>query len=255
MRDCWICGAAADSAEHMVKASGRSRHLPRPQPPRPGVSAIVRTSERACSRAKAPVLKFKPSLCQHCNNARSQPWDRAWEALEKGVREARPALRKGSRIPLGTIFPNSRRESMTYVHQYFTKLLGCITVEYDVPLPLQSFAQNLRTGLPEPSLRLVFVHIPADSMRAKIQVGHVRSWTGDQTGQSVAALWHYIVGSLGVAVSYVRPGYSSMRFTSFRGWHPTTPAAHGCCSDSTVRARGSVHHAGMRRDACSEHPK
>jgi hypothetical protein len=220
MRDCWICGAPADSAEHMVKASdvramftGLSHHAPAYRQSSGRLNEPVRG-------AKAPILKFKPSLCQHCNNARSQPWDRAWEALEKGVREAWPALRKGSRIPLGTIFPNSRRESMTYVHQYFTKLLGCIAVEYAVPLPLQSFAQNLRAGLPEPSMRLVFVHIATESMRAKIQVGHVQSWTGDQTGQSVAAVWHYIVGRLGVAVSYVRPGYSSMRFTSCEGWHP-----------------------------------
>lgn len=217
---CWICGAEANSAEHMVKASdvraifpGLSHHTP----------AYRQSSQRLnepVRGAKSPILKFKPSLCQHCNNARSQPWDRAWESLERGVREARPALRRGSRIPLATIFPSSRRESMMNVHQYFTKLIGCIAVEYAVPLPVQSFAQHLRDGVPDPSLRLVFVHIPAHSTRARIQVGHVQSWTGDQTGQSVAAVWHYIVGSLGVAVSYVRPGFSGMRFTSVQGWHP-----------------------------------
>ena len=221
MPACWIWGAVADSAEHMVKASdvraifpGLSQHAPAYR------QSSVRMNEPV-KGAQAPVLKFRPSLCQHCNNARSQPWDRAWEALGKGVREAKPSLRRGSRIPLNSIFPNGRRESMANVHRYLTKLMGCIAVEYAVPMPVASFANSLMTGVPEQSLRLVFVHIPSESMKAKIQVGHVQSLNGAQTGQSVTAVWHYVVGNLGVAVSYVQDGHSTMRLTARQGWHPT----------------------------------
>lgn len=217
---CWICGAAADSAEHMVKASdfrvmfpGRTQNAPAYRHSKHRINELVRGAE-------ASVLKFKPSLCQPCNNARSQPWDRAWEALEKGIREARPRLSKGNRIPLGRIFAMNRQNSMLHIHQFFTKLLGCVAVEYDIPLPIASFAHHLRSETAEPNLRIVFVHIPAGSTKDKIQIGYVNATTDISTGEVMTAVWHYIVGSLGVAVSYVRPGRSQLRFTANLGWHP-----------------------------------
>jgi hypothetical protein len=217
---CWICGADANSAEHMVKASDVRAHFPGLNQKTPAYRQSSKRKNEPIRGAKAPILKFRPSLCAHCNNARSQPWDKAWAALERGVRESRPALRTGDRIPLEHIFPNARYSSMLGVHQYFTKLLGCYSVEYDVPLPVSSFAHHLLQGSAEPGLRLVFVHVPQGSMNAKIQVGHVQSWTGDQSGRSLAAVWHYIVGTLGVAISYTAPGYAALRFTSKHGWHP-----------------------------------
>ena len=217
---CWICGATADSAEHMVKASDVRAIFPGLNQRAPAFRHSKHLKNEPVRGAQAPILKFKPSLCRHCNNARSQPWDKAWEALEKGVREAKPRLRTRDRIPLGRIFAVNRHDSMLHVHQFLTKLLGCIAVEHDIPLPVASFAHHLRSGSAEPTLRIVFVHIPPGSTRIKIQVGHVDAKTDKNTGEVATAVWHYIVGSLGVAVSYARPGLSQLRFTSNLGWHP-----------------------------------
>lgn len=215
---CWICGAVADSAEHMVKASDVRAIFPGLNQRSPAFRHSKHQINEPIRGPKAPILKFRPSLCQHCNNARSQPWDRAWESLEKGVREAKPALNAKDRIPLGRIFAANRDQSMLHVHQYLTKLLGCVAVEYDIPLPVASFAHHLSSGTAEPTLRIIFVYI--QPYNTKIQVGHVNAKIDKATGEAATAVWHYIVGSLGVAVSYVRPGLSHLRFTPKTGWHP-----------------------------------
>lgn len=220
MPTCWICGAVADSAEHMVKASDVRAIFPGLNQRSPAFRHSLGRSNEPVRGARAPILKFRPSLCQHCNNARSQPWDRAWEILERGVREAKPPLKAGDRIPLRRIFVSSRNESMIHVHQFFTKLMGCVAVEHNIPLPISSFAEHLKAGIAEPTLRIAFVHIPPGSTKIKIQVGHVHAKTDKVTGIIATAVWHYVVGSLGVEVSYARHGYSQLRFFSKLGWHP-----------------------------------
>ena len=217
---CWICGAVADSAEHMVKASDVRANLPGLTHRRPAFRHTKHQRNIPVRGAQAPILKFKPSICQHCNNARSQPWDRAWETLERGVREARPQLREGDRIPLGRIFPVNRQQAMLNVHLFLTKMFGCVAVENSIPVPIESFARHLMNGTPDPSIRLVFVHIPPGSTKIKIQVGHVNVRNDNQTGHTATAVWHYIVGTLGVAVSFAKPGLHQLRFTTNLGWHP-----------------------------------
>lgn len=220
MPECWICGEPADSAEHMIKASDVRAIFPGLNTSSPAYRHSKHRRNEPVRGAQAAILKFRPSLCQHCNNARSQPWDKAWEALEKGVREARPRLHARDRIPLSRIFSVSRRQSMLHVHQYLTKCFGCVAVENQIPLPIAKFAHHLRSGTADPSLRIVFVHIPPGSCKVQIQVGHVNATTNKDTGVIATAVWHYIVGSLGVAVSYTRPGLSQLRFTTSLGWHP-----------------------------------
>jgi hypothetical protein len=217
---CWICGAVADSAEHMVKASDVRAIFPRLTQMSPAFRHSYGRTNEAVRGANAVILKFRPSLCQYCNNSRSQPWDRAWQLLERNLREAKPPLKTGDRIPLGRIFISNRTESMLHVHQFFTKLMGCVAIEHNIPLPVASFAQHLKAGAAEPTLRIAFVHIPPGSTKIKIHIGNVNTKTDKVTGVIATAVWHYVVGSICVEVSYVRPGFAQLRFVRKLGWHP-----------------------------------
>lgn len=220
MPKCWICGADADSAEHMTKASDIRAIYPELNSKAPVYRQSRGRLNEIVQGPKSELLKFAPSLCADCNNRRSQPWDRAWEALERGAREAKPALRAGDRLPLSQIFPIHRDDSMVHVLQYFTKQIGCHAVEYDVPLPVKQFADCLVNQVAHQHLRLVFFHVPPGRSKAQIQVGDIHVWTGDQTGRAVAAVWHYLIGTLGVAVTYTRPEHTHMRMTEAVGWNP-----------------------------------
>jgi hypothetical protein len=103
-KTCWICGRAADSAEHMVKASDARQtfgHITQDNP-------IYRHSS---DQPNLPVcglrsdnIKFSRSICSDCNNARTQSHDKAWEKLSKWIYELDPPLSPGTIIPLNRIF-------------------------------------------------------------------------------------------------------------------------------------------------------
>lgn len=216
-RKCWICGAVADTAEHMVKASDfRSVFGPVTQNSPAYRQSKVRRNE-PIRGANAELLKFEPSLCGFCNSTRTQPHDRAWQKLSEFVRHARHPFRPGSRLPLQTVFPASVKESMLGVHLYFLKLLGCQAVEHGIPLPINHFAMCLLSGLPNQNLRLVFVSVPAGSSAHKIQVGAVDAL--NIGGKTVSAAWFYRVENLGVVMSYCEAGHP--RLIRDRGWNPS----------------------------------
>jgi hypothetical protein len=218
-RPCWICGAPADSAEHMVKASDFNAIFPSTTHKTPAFRHSKEQTNQTIKGVNSPILKFKPSICQQCNNARTQQHDKAWARLSHAVRNPTLPLRAGSRLPLKVIFPDGAREAMTCVHLYFTKLLGCYAIEYGIPLPVFEFGTCISNGNPHPHIRLIFVHVPVGSTRDLIQARHVDA--ANFQGRTVSALWHYLVGSFGVMVSYCEPGHRPHRFTVRQGWHPT----------------------------------
>jgi hypothetical protein len=217
MADCWICGSPADSAKHMVKASDFRSVFGRVSQAAPAYKHSSDAKNIPVRGAKAEILKFAPSLCSYCNNSRTQPYDRAWEKLSEAMRFHKPALVARSRVPVARIFEGSVDQSMLNVHLYFTKLLGCYAVEHKVPLPLDYFAYCLREGMAPENLRLIFAHIRGDADGHPIIVGNVEAL--QMGGRAVSARWFYIVGGIGVEVSFAEPGRP--RLTRDRGWHPS----------------------------------
>lgn len=215
--NCWICGAAAETAEHMVKASDFRSVFGRVTQSSPAYRQSKIRRNEPIKGANAGILKFAPSLCGYCNNTRTQPHDFAWQTLSEFIRQSRFPLRAGSRLPLRAIFPSHPEESMLGVHLYFLKLLGCQAVEHRIPLPINHFAICLQAGLPNQNLRLIFVNVPADSSRYRIQVGAIDAL--NVQGKTVSASWFYRVENLSVVVSYCEPGHP--RLTRDRGWNPT----------------------------------
>lgn len=213
---CWICGAPADSAEHMVKASDFRSVFGRVNHHAPVYRHSLGDVNRPVRGVDVAPIKFRPSLCQECNNARTQPHDRAWEAFLAHFRAIRPRPRAGDAVRMARVYPNSLRESTEALHLYFLKQLGCHSVQNAVPLPVTQFAACILSGNPHPCVRLIFVSVAPASNKYRIQVGDIR--TLNRGGRAVSAVWHYRVETLGVFVSYTEPGH--LRLTDDRGWHP-----------------------------------
>ena len=168
------------------------------------------------------AMRFSPSLCGNCNNARTQPHDRAWEALSDALRSMKPRPMRGERLPVEQIFGVAVTASMLGVHLYFVKLLGCYAIEYAVPLPINSFAVAILGGYAHPNIYLSFVDIRSNEGKNQIHVGNVQAINANH--QTVGATWFYIVGTLGVLVTYSqrgRPGSSKRPV-----WHPEDSATN-----------------------------
>lgn len=221
---CWICGAAADSAEHMVKASDVRSIFGSVTHHTPVYRHSTGDANRLVRGVDVDALKFKRSICQQCNNARTQSHDRAWEVFGSAVRAIKPTLKKGDRIPVSRIFPGSVKASMLAMHLYCLKQLGCHAVENHIPLPLNHFALCIQSEVAHPWIRLIFVSIPTGLSKYQIQVGDIK--TLNRGGKTICAVWHYRVGTLGVFVSYAEPGHP--RLTEDRGWHPDDLSSRIC---------------------------
>jgi hypothetical protein len=213
---CWVCGDPADSAEHMVKASDFRSLFPGVTHKNPVFRHTREKLNQSIKGANADGLKFKPSLCQLCNNSRTQPHDLAWQDLSQ-VLQATSLLRAGQQLPVKRAFGANSHSKMLSVHLYFLKALGCMAVEYAIPLPLKNFAVAILSGTPHPHVRLGFSVVPkSDGPSADIYVGHVNAI--NRGPQTVGAAWFYVIGCAGVHVVYHEP--ATPRLASYRGWHP-----------------------------------
>lgn len=213
---CWICGSLADSGEHMVKASDFRSLFPGVTHKSPVFRHTREKLNQPIKGANAHNLKFKPSLCQHCNNNRTQQYDLAWQELSE-VLQAMSPLRPGHELPTKRAFGTNANSKMLGVHFYFLKALGCMAVEYAIPLPIKSFAVAILAGMPHPHIRLGFSAVPpATGPSADIYVGHVDAV--NRGNQTVGAAWFYVIGCAGVHVVYHEP--ATPRLARYRGWHP-----------------------------------
>ena len=159
-------------------------------------------------------LKFKPSICQACNNARTQAHDRAWESLSSALRSFTPPLRRDQRINLDAILGHNRVSLMANVQLYFVKLLGCYAVEHRVPLPLKSMAVAILSGTPHPRIFLTFAAIESNREKKNVYVGTVQAVLLGNVLKG--ATWFYILGDVGVLVTYSEERRPNDRST----WHP-----------------------------------
>lgn len=213
---CWICGALADSSEHMVKASDFRAIFPGITHKNPVFRHSRESVNQRIKGVNSDDLKFSPSICQRCNNSRTQPHDLAWQELSATLQATSPLV-AGRPMPIKRAFGVHAHSKMLGVHLYFLKLLGCMAVEYEIPLPTRSFAIAILSGVPHPHVRLGFSAVPlVTGPSADIYVGHVDAI--NRGSLTVGAAWFYVIGGAGVHVVYHEP--TTPRLASYRGWHP-----------------------------------
>jgi hypothetical protein len=213
---CWICGADADSREHLIKASDLKAVFG------PGITQKApfflhndRARNQAVGSIKSKALKYTPVICSYCNNERTQPHDRAWEKLSEYLCTRQPPIQRGSSIRLSRVFPGSVHLSMLRVHLFFLKQFGCLISEHQIPLALEPFARAILTETAHPKVHIAFW----TDLGPPGRVGRTHVQTAQIHGQIVYAGWFYIVDRLAVNVMYAEP--EEHRKGLVQAWHPS----------------------------------
>jgi hypothetical protein len=132
---CWICGDAADSAEHVFKAKDLRRmfdqdgyefeHLP------------FHYSDRGHARISGPKsarVKYPALICHRCNNERTAPADRAYDRLSEHLAASQENGGTES-LDLFHVFGSRWPDEVKLVQRYFAKSLGCRIVASGALLP------------------------------------------------------------------------------------------------------------------------
>ncbi len=138
---CWWCGNTASSREHRIKRSDIIREFgSKIDPDILGINMGILSETLVGPNAKQ--YKFKPSLCASCNNARSQPFDKAQEQFANYFRDHEFEIAQDLTIPTTTIFNENLVVTLDDLQRYFVKHVGCRLVALGI-----SPSQNLRDYL------------------------------------------------------------------------------------------------------------
>ncbi len=119
---CWWCGATANSREHKFKRSDLAR-MRSPEGliwgDTAGKSRAVRSDKRSS------LVKFDANLCSTCNNARSQPFNRAYEEFSDYAWNNSRALVTREALDWSMIYGDDWASKSRDLARYFTKHIGC----------------------------------------------------------------------------------------------------------------------------------
>mgnify|MGYP000845164944 CR=1 FL=1 len=129
---CWICGNKADSAEHKYKKTDITRLYGRNFT---GNEPIYVSNNQA-KKPQGPNssdFKYEKSLCQHCNNEFTQPFDRAYEIFIKWIFGNKDYITSKRIIDFSKIYGEKFAESQLNLFRYFAKAFGCELSGYSNP--------------------------------------------------------------------------------------------------------------------------
>jgi hypothetical protein len=132
---CWICGDAADSAEHVFKAKDLRRIFDRDGY---GFENLpFHFSDQGHARIPGPNsarVKYPTLICRRCNNERTAPADRAYDRLSDHLATSQQSG-AGENLDLAQMFGSRWPDEVRLVRQYFAKSLGCRILASGAVLP------------------------------------------------------------------------------------------------------------------------
>ena len=201
---CWICGSDADSAEHKTKRSDLKAVFGRPTQAQPLFFHDQTRKNRRVGSLDAKLLKSPGRICHFCNSTRTQPHDRAWEALSKFLHD-HPEITPGSMLRGNRVFPYNTRQQMLDVHLFFAKLFGCLILEGDLRIDAGGFSSAIILGRAHPHFHLKFGR-PSTEERITAGRSDVWAWPTTINAPATFATWFYCLPHVWVNVMFAAPG-------------------------------------------------
>jgi hypothetical protein len=138
---CWWCGKAGDSGEHKLKRSDVKRMFDdkvSTQPVWRFSAAVGDSLSNQGKKVQGPnsgELKFPKVLCQECNNAQSQPFDKAYSLFSQYWCDNRTRLLKARELDLRKVYPGNWQNQAILLTKYFLKHIGCRLAEVGMEVP------------------------------------------------------------------------------------------------------------------------
>jgi hypothetical protein len=130
---CWWCGVVADSREHKHRKSDLIREFG--SGPYRGDSAVVRGFDGALRQVQGPdasEVKFPRVQCARCNNARSQPFDLAYDVLAAFIADHEDSILNARQFRFSDVYGSGWRLGKDNLTKYYMKHLGCRLAEAGV---------------------------------------------------------------------------------------------------------------------------
>jgi hypothetical protein len=134
---CWICGAEANSGEHIHKQTDVSMLFGKG--PYPKGKRLQKTSENGDKKLiqseTSDYLKYQKSLCNYCNNTRTKPYDEAYTEFMSFIHGHAREIIKTKNISLKQVYHKEAKRKSKLLFKYYAKAFGCKLVEHNIKVP------------------------------------------------------------------------------------------------------------------------
>lgn len=141
--ECWWCGGPADSREHRYKRSDLKREHGKGGYSGDAVLSRISDTHSVARSSKSDTLKFPSSMCQPCNNTRSQPFDDAYDAFIEHLWANETTVLVDKHLDLGGLWGSDQAARADDVLRYFVKHICCRIAEYSEPGPPRQVPADL----------------------------------------------------------------------------------------------------------------
>lgn len=135
---CWWCGAPATTEEHRIKAS-TLRRVARASGAEVPSNVYKRSDDwdgLLRSLNKGSQVRWRKNMCASCNNARSQPFDEAYDVVEAFIVKNVDAMEHYREIHWCDVYGRDWRPGAENLGRYFGKQLGCMLATQQLPIPM-----------------------------------------------------------------------------------------------------------------------
>lgn len=233
---CWWCRASpATTGEHKYKASDLGRMM--------DGDALVwfddvggmrhLNGRGAIKRDRHGVVKFRKSLCAPCNNARSQPFDLAYEKFSNYI-DAHPEMRQQEGIDFTALFGTPWRGELLNLARYYVKHFGCQMVQQGIVVPdsLRAFLDGSE-DMPDVHMGLVTTRLlqtPPFTEGLHISPGII--WTDPDFTEVRGCVFAVYIGAIGVRFGWEDGGIPDERRSQF--FHYPCPLLNFFTDDEAV---------------------
>jgi hypothetical protein len=181
---CWWCGAVANSREHKFKVSElRASHGSTWVGNSAVIHGTVDEGEQIVRGPKADELKWAPSMCQDCNNRRSQPFDLAYDRLLAFLQLNERSILTSRKLSFIEIFGSDWRVGRRNLVKYWVKHICCRAAEINLPVP-KTIGDFLTADTDEPP--------PHIRMAASVNQAMI-----DAVGEDALRIGSYFSGAIG----------------------------------------------------------
>lgn len=136
---CWWCGSLNISEEHKYKKTDIKReYFSTTSEQKIVLSSISNINQKGkiIQGPNSKYVKFKASLCQNCNNSKSQPFDEAYDIFIKFLKNNESNTIKYSFINAIDIYRDNCNKQIQYLTKYFIKHLCCTLTDVKVSVPV-----------------------------------------------------------------------------------------------------------------------
>lgn len=131
---CWWCGGVADSQEHRFKHS-TLRRVAGGKGPQNVFKKSDDYSDVLRSLSKGAQVRWPRNLCRNCNNARSQPFDYAYDTFEAYLVTHGSVMGGWALLDWSLIYGQEWQTGAADLARYFSKQIGCMLAAQDLPIP------------------------------------------------------------------------------------------------------------------------